>query len=90
MKKYSYNYDGSNYIRVTKKTAERLYNQSVIIKVIPCKLRPGAPWHIEMPIQYASGEFNAVCNKIIYHLCNNETGNYLSFYAPAWALSEVV
>ena len=44
----SYMADG--FIRISKKNAERRYNEGEVIYLCPHKLRPGYPWHPESAI----------------------------------------
>lgn len=89
MKKYKV----GGYVRISKKTAERFYNQGKTIYLCPNKLRPGFYWSPEVAIskgdiaddgvqRFASDEtdFENIVNEYAYYNCGNCAGRYPAFY----------
>lgn len=81
MKKYSFQNNGKEWVRVTKKTARAAYNAGLTIMMCPEKMRPFTPWHLEAYVDKKSGcDFNFTVNSFEYYNCNSETGRYSAFY----------
>lgn len=66
------------YVKITKPTARRLYNEGSKILLTPCHLRP-IPCGVY--VSNASGrDFDKLINEFEYYNCNNETGRYAAYY----------
>jgi hypothetical protein len=76
------NITANGYKRITKRTAERLYNAGRPVLFCPVKLIPGGPWGIGCTITRQDGEtFAQAVNAFeYYNCCYNETGYYTAFY----------
>ena len=71
----------NGYKRITKRTAERLYNAGQPVLFCPVNLIPGGPWGIGCTITKDEGTtFEQVLNAFEYYNCNNEAGSYTAFY----------
>ena len=85
-------YRVNGYKRISKKNAERRYNDGETIYLCPHQLRPGKPWYPEVGIvkgdkvddcQYfvvASDDFEKVVSEFTYYNCNYEVGHYPAYY----------
>ena len=75
-------YTVNGFVRVSKARARKLWGQGVTVYACPCKLRPGAPWHVETavhPVPRANLD-TLIIPLLWYSCCNAETGRYLAFY----------
>lgn len=71
----------NGYKRITKKSAERLYNLGQPVLFCPVKLIPGGVWGNGCIVTKEEGRtFEQEVNAFEYYNCNNETGNYTAFY----------
>ena len=71
----------NGYKRITKQTAEHLYNIGQPVLFCPVKLIPGGPWFNGCIITRKDGRtFEQVLHAFEYYNCNNATGNYTAFY----------
>jgi hypothetical protein len=71
----------NGYKRITKKSAERLYELGQPVLYCPVKLIPGGPWGNGCTVTKEEGRtFEQVLNAFEYYNCNNETGYYTAFY----------
>lgn len=78
------------YIRVSKAIANRAFNCGSTVLIAPVNANPNF-WHGSL-VHYCSidyndifgvaGQFNRVCNAIIYYNCNSEMGRYLKYFLP--------
>lgn len=74
----------NGYKRITKRTAERLYEGGEPVLFCPVKLAPGGAWGNGCIVIKENGaNFKQVLNAFEYYNCNNETGNYTAFYVKA-------
>lgn len=75
-------YNDNGLERVSKKTAERLYNMGFKVLFCPCNLSPVSPWGVGVWMDNSGGEgFNRLINEFEYYNCTNaETGKYTAFY----------
>jgi hypothetical protein len=71
-----------NYVRVTKRTAKRLFSEGKEIMLSPCNLNPASAWHPGVDIDNKTDEdFDKTVNSFEYYNClNRETGMYTAFY----------
>lgn len=76
------NITANGYKRITKRTAERLYELGQPVLFCPVNLIPGGPWGNGCIITKKEGTtFTHVVNAFEYYSCiNNETGYYAAFY----------
>lgn len=72
----------NGYKRITKRTAERLYEMGEPVLFCPVKLIPGGVWGNGYIVtkEEEGRTFEQVLNAFEYYNCNNETGNYTAFY----------
>ena len=71
----------NGYKRITKRTAERLYNAGQPVLFCPVNLIPGGPWGIGCIVTKKEGRtFAQEVNAFEYYNCNNEAGSYTAFY----------
>lgn len=92
MNKYTFNYQGKQYVRISKQNAINSFVAGETVVIIPCKLRPFTMWHSEFSLNRedkqdffiddigAKNYFLNTVNSIEYYNCNNETGKYVAFY----------
>lgn len=73
--------------RINKRVARKLFEQGVVITVLPCKANPRSPWWhgLDWDKNYliSIGEepdFDKLYNAFVYYNCNYETGYYPAFY----------
>ena len=85
MNAYTFKKYGKTWRRVTKKAAERLYNDGQYIIIAACNLRPdicGMIEHKATPEAEYNDRFNSIVAAFTWYNCiNAETGRYLAFYA---------
>lgn len=75
------NIETTNYRRITKSTARKMYNQGQPFYMIPVKFHPESPWGLLCPITDFSKTFDALINAFCYYNCrDNESGRYPAFY----------
>ena len=77
--------NGTNWKRITKNQARKVFNAGYDFIILPCKCRLFTPWHLECYIDgYSKNEpdrtFDTIVNAFIYYNCNSEMGYYPSFY----------
>lgn len=84
MKQHRYTHNGFTFERVSKKVARAAFSNGLPIVVCPCNLRPGFPYHPELPIHPDNvGSFDAfLCRFEYYNLRGAATGRYTAFYIP--------
>ena len=71
--------------RVSKRHAYKLFKDGARIFVKPCNMNSASPfctmWIIdEDTLNRYVRSFNGLISEITWYNCNNETGNYLSYY----------
>ena len=80
--------------RVSKRAAERLYDNGEVIYLCPFRLRPGGPWHPEIAVtktdltqdcgtQYFisnTRDFEKVVSDYTYYNCSYSVGEYPAYY----------
>lgn len=86
MRKSEFVRDGQKWIRVSKKTARRLFDiDKKEIFFIPCKASLHSPWGLGLiypPKDNNHTHFDQICNEFEYYNCNTaELGRTASFYA---------
>lgn len=77
---------GTLYVRVSKTTARKAYDAGKTVVLCPCKLRPGAPWHPEIPIRHSAEDpetFEQRVNNFEYYNLSAETGRYTLYFLRA-------
>ena len=80
------NFNDGNYKRVTKRTANKLFNTGTTIYLLPCKASMYSIWFSPYPFNINACEdmdFTKIVNSFEYYNCNNELGKYTSFYVKA-------
>lgn len=75
----------TNYVRITKKQAERLYKTKQDFYMCPCKVNPESPWGLLCWIcpendEYTGKTFETLLNEFHFYNSNNELGYYPAFY----------
>lgn len=75
----------TNYVRITKKQAERLYKTKQDFYMCPCKVNPESPWGLLCLIcpgndEYAEKAFETLLNEFSYYNRSNQLGYYPAFY----------
>lgn len=81
---------GTLYVRVNKNIARKAFNCGSCVLITPVNSNPNF-WHGTLlhycNIDYndffgVSGQFERVCNSVIYYNCNSEMGRYLKYFLP--------
>lgn len=80
----------TQYIRVSRKIANKAFNGGSTVLIAPVNTNPNF-WH-GLLVHYCNidyddilgvaGQFDRVCNSIIYYNCNSELGKYLKYFLP--------
>ncbi len=71
----------NGYKRITKRTAERLYEMGEPVLFCPVKLIPGGVWGNGCIVTKKEGRtFEQILNAFEYYNCSSSTGNYTAFY----------
>jgi len=71
------------YTRITQRTAKKLFNNGVIIHLLPCKVGFNSMWVKPCDIKKTadtSETFDKHINAYHYYNCNSELGTYISYY----------
>ena len=75
---------GSQYRRISKAKARKLWGTGPTISLCPVKLRPGGPWQSDIRYfveEQREREFDRLVNSFVWYNCqHNETGYYPAFY----------
>ena len=78
---------GTNWKRVNKKVARRVFDSGETIVLCACNMRPFGPWRTECPVNNKSTyreDFDYVVNSFEYYNCSHPgEGRYASFYIQA-------
>lgn len=76
------NYHIGNYVRISKRTARKLFDAGKIVFFCPVNLRPDSSWNLSARVggnEYRN--FDLCVNAFEYYNCyNNLTGRYTAFY----------
>ena len=77
----------------SKITAKKLFESGHQIRIVPNKINPNNIWGLYADIQKLESnsilemddvrycnDFTFICDNFMIYNCNNETGNYLSYY----------
>lgn len=82
MKTDYYDYNGIIYKKVSKRTAEKLFDLGVSIHLFPSKLRPFSEWTLEGFVIDNDNdlEFEKILNQFSYYNGNTETGKGICYY----------
>lgn len=75
----------TNYVRITKKQAERLYKTKQEFYMCPCKVNPENPYGLFCCIcpgndEYTEKTFETLLNEFHFYNSNYEIGYYPAFY----------
>ena len=86
MEKREFVRDGQKWVRVSRKTARKLFDvDKKEIFFIPCKALLRSPWGLGLVIPPKNNShtyFEQICNEFEYYNCNtSELGRYANFYA---------
>lgn len=88
-------YDVGGYVRISKKTAKRLYDEGRVIYLCPNKLRPGFYWSPEIAVTKAdlsecregvqyfvsnTKDFETLVSEYAFYNCKGVAGDYPSYY----------
>lgn len=77
---------GTRYTRVTKTAARKAYDTGKTVILCPCKLRPGWPWHPEIPVKRNAEDpetFDQRINSFAWYNLNAESGRYPMYFLRA-------
>ena len=70
--------------RITKRAAEKLYEQGKTVYVSSCNMSPVSIWQPAIPInrqdEMGESSFPARINAFEYYNCDRERGRYAAFY----------
>ena len=82
------NYNDGTFKKVTKRTAQKLYNAGTTVYILPCKASVKSMWFSPYPININDVcndgvDFQKLVNAFEFYNCNNETGKYTAFYVNA-------
>lgn len=83
MRHYEINDTKGKFVRISKATARKMYDNGEIIVLCPVKIRPGAPWHFDA---FANNDNKCTFDSLVssFEFCNcnlNECGKYAAFYS---------
>ena len=82
MKEYTYTDGGRLFVRITKTTARKAYNNGLRVVLCPSNLRPGFPYHPEINISgKAAASFEEAVNSFEYYNLRGKR-NRTAFYIP--------
>ena len=73
----------SNFLKIRKTMARKLFNEGKSIYLLPCKMRVNNMWQspYEMVKNEEYPDFDKMVNNYEYYNCQyNETGKYTAFY----------
>ena len=89
MRKYNFDHNGFNFIRINKKRARAAYNNGLTVIFCPCNLRPFGFYNLGLPMeqnkinQNCDGvTFDKLVNEYEFYNCHPDTGKYTAFYIP--------
>lgn len=94
MKKYTFDYHGTTYKRISKTRARRAWDESKPFAMCPCNLSPVYGCHLFLTFinpadnknetyTALNPDFDRTINEYEWYNCNNsETGKYTAFYMP--------
>lgn len=95
MRKLEFIRGGKTWHQVSKRRAEKLYNDNKVIALCASNMRPNGCFNQAIEIRkdhenaFNAFEFDAfeidafetICNSYSYYNCNHETGKYIVFYS---------
>ena len=74
-------YDGKNWVRISKSEARKLYDRGEKVCFCPCNIRPFGYWNHEIIKERDERyTFDRYLDYYEMYNCNPETGKYTSFY----------
>lgn len=80
MRNEIYNFEGFKYIRVTARTATKLFNDGQPVALLAYNFKPG-PWVHPAPITNAKGDtLQSWINAYSYYNCNAEAGKSVKYF----------
>lgn len=74
---------GTHWQRVNKRKAKRLFESNQTVVLCPHKMNPLGHWQvvtIHNRLDDTTVAFDRLALQSTWYNCNNETGNYLSYY----------
>ena len=82
MKEYTFAIDGKNYRRVSRRKAQKEFEDGNDVVLCPCNLRPDSAWRPYGIINKGTVESFSNCVNMFeaYNCINEETGKYAAFY----------
>lgn len=93
MKKYEFNINNKEIVRISKALAKKLYNNGITVCFIPCNanIQSGlfGAW-CNIHEYYANNTFEKMVDSFTYYNCRYGLGNYLAFYVDKQDLKKVV
>lgn len=74
--------NGTQIIRVNRRTAKALYSNGESIYLCACKMHPGPPWYPERRIRQTEpgDDFERHENEFRYYNCSAETGKRINYF----------
>lgn len=89
MNNYTFNLNGFEYMRISKRKARTLYNIGFEVLLNPVNFRLDNFWQTYFIAQKGTEnkrDFDTLCNAFEYYNCNdNESGKYTAFYIPVYS-----
>lgn len=70
----------TNYIRISKVAARKMYEQGQTFFMTPARFHPESPWGLLYEVSDFSKPFERLLNAFCYYNCSNEAGRYPAFY----------
>lgn len=82
------NYNDGTFKKVTKNTALKAFNAGLDIYMLPCKANPKSYWinpaKFNKKMVFDAGRtIESVINEYTFYNCNNQLGNYITYYVNA-------
>ena len=75
------NEDDLELVKITKPSAEKLFNVGETVYLLPNKVKLGNQWILPFAINDSKGmTFDNFINNYAYYNCNKETGTTVAFY----------
>ncbi len=70
----------TNFIRVDKRQARKIYENNGELYLLPCNMNPENSWGMLLGPVNTWEPFDSMVNAATYYNCDSERGRYLAFY----------